>query len=100
MSSWNGFEDGDSSSGELLLSSPPTPSSPFSAAFRTPRPAGIQQSTAPKASTRSISVLQRRMLRSWTITDARLRLGTLPKHYTQAQTIEEKSTAAVQMNVK
>lgn len=39
MSSWNGFEDGDSGSG-VLLSSPPR--SPFSAAFRTPRPAGIQ----------------------------------------------------------
>ena len=40
--SWNGFEDSDSGSGELSLSPPPTPSSPFSAAFRTPRPAGIQ----------------------------------------------------------
>jgi hypothetical protein len=40
MSSWDGFEDGEDSSDRLLTPSPP--SSPFSTAFRTPRPPGIQ----------------------------------------------------------
>jgi hypothetical protein len=39
MPSWNGF-DGDDSAGELPPS--PSPSSPFSTAFHTPRPPGIQ----------------------------------------------------------
>jgi hypothetical protein len=36
MSSWNGFEDGD------VNNEYSTPSSPFSTAFRTPRPPGIE----------------------------------------------------------
>jgi hypothetical protein len=40
MSSWNGFEDGDDN--DELPQSPPAPSSPFSTAFHTPRPPGIQ----------------------------------------------------------
>jgi hypothetical protein len=40
MSSWNGIEDEDANSQHPLSPSPP--SSPFSAAFRTPRPPGIQ----------------------------------------------------------
>lgn len=38
MSSWNGFEDGDANDSTPLSS----PSSPFSTAFRTPRPPGIE----------------------------------------------------------
>jgi hypothetical protein len=41
MSLWNGIEDGESSDGGLASISSP-PSSPFSTAFRTPRPPSIQ----------------------------------------------------------
>jgi hypothetical protein len=40
MSSWNGFQDGDDNDARQTSPTPPSP--PFSSAFRTPRPPGIE----------------------------------------------------------